>query len=81
MNITVYSVIVTYVDDIMQPDLDDIYPTEDSAIKAAKKIGRQRNCYQVQVNEDLLTEEYGRRWKRTVYEEKHEENYYKHYEL
>ena len=39
MRLIVYSVILTYVDDILSGELDNIFPTKESAIAAAKKIG------------------------------------------
>lgn len=63
----VYAVILTY-DDYSQ-DLDEIYPTEESAIREAKKLLSYRAVIEVQVDEDTVTEEYGRRWKKTVYRE------------
>lgn len=79
MRLIVYAVIYSLVDDIMQNELDNIYPTKESAIRAAQKIGRQSNCYEVQVDKDEVTEEYGRHWLSTVYSEKHHERYDEHY--
>ena len=75
MTLKVYTIIYTLCDDIFQNDIDNIYPTAESAIRQAKKIGKQRNCYEVHVDEDLVTEEYGRSFNRQIYEEKHHENY------
>lgn len=63
----VYAVIITYED--YSQDLDDIYPTEESAKKNAQKLLSRNNIIEVQVDEDTVTEEYGRRWKKTVYRE------------
>lgn len=65
--LTVYSVIITYED--YSTDLDDIYPTKESAIKHARKILSRGCVIEVQVNIDSVTEEYGRRYKATVYRE------------
>ena len=65
--IIVYSVIVTYED--YSDDLDEIYPTRESAIRHAKKLLSQSSIIEVQVNQDSVTEEYGRRWKKTIYRE------------
>ena len=75
MRLIVYSVIITYVDDILGSDLDNIFPTRESAIAHAKKIARYPSVYRVDVNKDEITEEYGRHWLADVYEEKHEERY------
>ena len=65
--LTVYAVILTYED--YSQDMDEIYPTKESAIREAKKRFSHRAVIEVQVDEDTVTEEYGRRWKRTVYRE------------
>ena len=75
MRLIVYSVIVSYVDDILSSDLDNIFPTQESAIEAAKKIAKSPSVYSVHVNKDEVTEEFGRGWLATVYTEKHEERY------
>lgn len=75
MTLKVYAVIYTLCDDLLQDELENIYPTAESAIRCAKEIGKQKNCYHVHVDENLLTEEYGRGFSRQVYEEKHPENY------
>lgn len=75
MKLIVYSVILTFTDDIMQGELDNIFPTPESAIKAAKKLGRQDNIYEVEVQKEEVTEEYGRHWLATIYREKHEDRY------
>ena len=75
MRLIVYSVICTYVDDIMQGDVDNIFPTAESAIAHAKKIAASSSIYEVHVNKDEVTEQYGRHWLATVYREKHEERY------
>lgn len=75
MRLIVYAVIVSYVDDILSSDLDNIFPTRDSAIAAAKKIAKSPSVYRVQVDKDEVTEEYGRGFLSTVYTEKHEERY------
>ena len=71
----VYSVIVTYVDDILSSDLDNIFPTAESAIAHAKKIANSKDVYRVEVQRDEVTEEFGRGWLATIYTEKHEERY------
>ena len=71
----IYAVIVKYVDDILGSDLDQIFPTKESAIAHAKKIARSKSVYQVEVDRDEVTEEYGRSWLSTVYTETHEERY------
>lgn len=63
----VYAVLVTY-DDYSQ-DLDEIYPTRESATRNAKKLLSHHDVIEVQVDEDSVTELYGRRWKKTVYRE------------
>lgn len=63
----VYSVIVTYED--YSDDLDEIYPTRESAIRRAKKLLSQSRIIEVRVNQDVVTEEYGRRWRSTAYRE------------
>lgn len=69
--LTVYSVIVTYAD--YSTDLDDIFPTEESAIRSAKKLLSQESIIKVEVQKDEVTEQYGRRWKKTVYRETKQE--------
>ena len=63
----VYAVILTYED--YSQDLDEIYPTKESAIRNAKKLLSRDSVIEVQVDEDSVTELYGRRWKKTVYRE------------
>lgn len=63
----VYAVIITYED--YSQDLDNIYPTEESAKRHAQKLLSHNNVIEVQVDEDTVTEEYGRGWKKTVYRE------------
>lgn len=75
MRLIVYSVIVSYVDDILSSDLDNIYPTAESAIASAKKIVQSPSVYSVEVQRDEVTEQYGRGWLSTIYREKHEERY------
>ena len=75
MRLIVYSVIVKYVDDILSSDLDEIFPTAESAIAHAKKIVKSQSIYSVEVNKDEVTEEYGRHWLATLYSEKHEERF------
>ncbi len=75
MRIIVYAVICSYVDDIFQDDLDNIFPTRESAIAHARRIAASPQCYEVHVDKDELTEECGRHWLATVYREKHEERY------
>lgn len=75
MRLIVYAVIVSYVDDILSSDLDNIFPTKESAIAAAKKIAKSPSVYRVHVDKDEVTEEFGRGWLATVYTEKHEERY------
>lgn len=65
--IIVYSVVITYED--YTQDLDQIYPTVESAIKKAKTLLSHRNVIEVVVNEDTVTEQYGRGWKKTLYRE------------
>lgn len=75
MKLIVYAVIVSYVDDILSSDLDNIFPTQESAIAAAKKIAKSPSVYRVNVDKDEVTEEFGRGWLATVYTEKHEERH------
>lgn len=75
MRLIVYSVIVSYVDDILSSDLDNIFPTSESAIAAAKKVAQSPSVYRVEVQREEVTEQYGRHWLATVYVEKHEERY------
>ena len=75
MRLIVYSVIVSYVDDILSSDLDNIFPTAESAIASAKKIAQSPSVYCVEVQRDEVTEQYGRGWLATIYREKHEERY------
>ena len=75
MRVIVYTVIYSLVDDIMQNEIDNIFPTEASAVAHAKKIAKQQSVYEVQVDKDEVTEEYGRHWLATVYIEKHHERY------
>ena len=65
--LTVYSVIITYGD--YTQDLDNIYPSEESAIKSARMRLSQPDIIEVQVNKDAVTEQFGRSWKKTVYRE------------
>lgn len=68
MRLIVYSVIVTYNDDILSGDLDNIFPTEESAVREAKKIFEHSpSVYGVEVQKEEVTEQYGRHWLRTVY--------------
>lgn len=65
MTLTVYSVIVTY-DDYTE-DLDNIFPTAQSAILAAQDIiNHSPGVYKVTVQEDAVTEKYGRSWRKTL---------------
>ena len=65
MALTVYSVIVTY-DDYTE-DLDNIFPTAQSAILAAQNIfSRSPDVYKVTVQEDDVTEKYGMSWRKTL---------------
>ena len=73
MRLIVYSVIWTEVDDLLRDELDNIFPTEESAGRSALKIAKQSNIYQVEVYKDEVTEEYGRHPLRLVFREKHEE--------
>lgn len=75
MRLIVYSVIVSYVDDILSSELDNIFPTHESAIASAKKIAQSPDVYRVEVQREEVTEQYGRHWLETVYVEKHEERY------
>jgi len=75
MRLIVYSVIVTYVDEILASDLDNIFPTAESAIASARRIGESPSVYRVEVQKEEVTEKYGRHWLSTVYAEKHEERY------
>lgn len=75
MKLIAYSLIITYVDDILGGDLDNVFPTAESAIKHAKKIAQQDSVYCVEVQKEEITEEYGRGWLATLYREKHEERY------
>ena len=75
MRLIVYAVIVSYVDDIFSSDLDNIFPTAESAIAAAKKIAKSPSVYRVHVDKDEVTEQFGRGWLATVYTEKHEERF------
>ena len=75
MRLIVYAVIVSYVDDILSSELDNIFPTAESAIAAAKKIAQDPGVYNVFVDKDEVTEQYGRGWLATIYKEKHEERY------
>lgn len=65
--LTVYSVIIVYED--YTQDLDNIYPSEESAVKYARMLLSQPNIIEVQVNKDSVTEQFGRSWKKTVYRE------------
>ena len=66
MALTVYSVIVTY--DDHTDDLDNIYPTAQSAILAAQNIiSRSPDVYKVTVREDDVTEKYGMSWRKTLF--------------
>ena len=74
MRLIVYAVIITYVD--YSNDLDNIFPTKESAIAYAKKIiAKSPSVYRVQVDKDEVTEEFGRGWLNTVYTEEHKERY------
>ena len=65
MALTVYSVIVTY-DDYAE-DLDNIFPTAQSAILAAQNIiSHSPDVYKVTVQEDDVTEKYGMSWRKTL---------------
>jgi len=63
----VYAVIITYED--YSQDLDNIYPTKESAKRHAQKLLSHNDVIEVQVDENTVTEEYGRGWKKTVYRE------------
>lgn len=73
MKTYVYSIIVTLTDDLLQNELDNIYPTFESAVRNAKKIGAYSSVYEVSVYLDEVTEELGRQVVRKVYTEKHKE--------
>ena len=75
MRLIVYAVIVSFVDDILSSDLYNIFPTAESAVAAAKEIAKSPSVYRVDVDQDEVTEEFGRGWLATVYIEKHEERY------
>lgn len=71
MRLIVYAVIVTF-DDYTE-DLDNIFPTAESAIAYAKRIFKQsHDIYKVVVDRDDVTEEYGRGWKETIFVQKRE---------
>lgn len=63
----VYSVIITYGD--YTDDLENIYPSEESAVKSAKMLLSLPDVIEVEVNKDSVTDRFGRRWKKTVYRE------------
>lgn len=66
MELTVFSVITTYSD--YTEDLDNIFPTAESAILAAEDIiNHNQDVITVVVDEDIVTEKYGRGWKRTIF--------------
>ena len=72
MNKLVYAVYWAELDDIFQSELDNIFPTAESAIKSAKEIAKQRNIYEVQV-ELMEVTIHGMRSVRRLYREVHEE--------
>lgn len=63
----VYSVISTSGD--YTHDLENIYPSEESAVKSAKMLLSMPDIIEVQVNKDSVTDKFGRSWKKTVYRE------------
>lgn len=66
MELTVFAVIVTYRD--YNEDLDNIFPTAQSAILAAEDIiNHSPDVIKVVVDEDVVTETYGRGWKKTIF--------------
>ena len=69
----VYAVYWRECDDILQSELDNIFPTAESAIRLAKKIGQQKNIYEVSVSCLEVTEEYGMHCIKDVYRETHKE--------
>ena len=72
MRLNVFAVIVTYSD--YTEDLDNIFPTAESAIAHAKKIFEHSpDIYKVVVDRDMLTEEYGREWMTTIFKQKRED--------
>ena len=79
MRLIVYTVIFTCVDDILNEDIDNIFPTEESAVVHAKKLAASPNIYDVRVSKDEVTEEYGRAQLTTVYTEEHHERYEQRY--
>ena len=76
MRLIVYSVIVQYVDDILASDLDQIFPSAESAIRHAKKIASSPSVFCVEVLRTEVTEEYGMHSVARVYREEHKEHYY-----
>ena len=72
MKTIVYPVIATYVDDNFR-ELNNVYPTAESAIAWAKKIAQDEGICEVEVTRAELTEEYGLHWLADIYEEKHED--------
>lgn len=72
MRLIVYAVIVTY-DDYTE-DLDNIFPTAESAIAYAKRIFEQSpDIYKVVVDKDKVTEDYGRGWLSTIFTQERED--------
>lgn len=72
MRLIVYAVIVTY-DDYTE-DLDNIFPTAESAILHAEDIfNHSPDIYKVVVDKDKVTEEYGRGWLSTIFVKKRED--------
>jgi hypothetical protein len=68
MRLIAYSVIITYNDDILSGDLDNIFPTEESAVREAKKIFEHSpSVYAIEVQKEEITEQYGRHCLRSVY--------------
>lgn len=65
----VYPVIVTYED--YQQDLDNIFPTHESAVAYAKDLFRKcKDIHSIQVNMSEITTQYGLGWLKTLYYDK-----------
>lgn len=65
-----YGVYVTYLDEMLSSDIDNVFPTAESAVRHAKKIIAGPALYEVYVNKIEITEEYGWSYLASVYREK-----------
>lgn len=67
----IYPVLVSFVDDILGNEIDNIYPTQEDAIRGAKDALKDEEVYSVEVLKNELTPD-GMRTIATIYRQKEE---------